>query len=214
LPVASHDDHANLFPMPESEKVNPMIVTYGQRCLDLSESLNRPMSLARTLLASSVWKMAGHLSKYALTWKMKGTRSNRLLFQLRVSVRGTGGTGCGLLATPATVETDNRERVLAQMEKGLTLKSRKGGDNIQNNLTNQITMGMLPPPTTRDHKGTGGVERIRDGVIQKDTIDRVVEPGTGGKLSPEFVEWVMGFPIGWTDIQNPQQPSVKDEQND
>jgi DNA (cytosine-5)-methyltransferase 1 len=25
---------------------------------------------------------------------------------------------------------------------------------------------------------------------------------TGGKLNPAFVEWLMGFPIGWTELKD------------
>jgi len=28
----------------------------------------------------------------------------------------------------------------------------------------------------------------------------------GGQLNPEFVEWLMGFPIGWTDLDASETP--------
>jgi hypothetical protein len=27
-----------------------------------------------------------------------------------------------------------------------------------------------------------------------------------GKLNPEFVEWLMGYPIGWTDLDHSETP--------
>lgn len=27
-----------------------------------------------------------------------------------------------------------------------------------------------------------------------------MQAGTGGKLNPTWVEWLMGFPTGWTDL--------------
>jgi len=99
---SQEDSPASLFPMQENEKEQTTAVISGQRCLRLSESLNRPMSLAKMLLASSAWKMAEHLKGYSLIWKMKGTRSNHLLFQLVPLVRGTDGTEYGLLPTMQT----------------------------------------------------------------------------------------------------------------
>src|SRR5574343_537649 len=100
---------ASLFPMLENEPEYQTSVTSGRRCLELSESLNRPLSLAKTLLVSSVWKMAKHLTGYSLTWKMKDTPQNRLLFQLVPSEHGTGGTEFGLLLTPSTVQIEPTE---------------------------------------------------------------------------------------------------------
>jgi len=35
-----------------------------------------------------------------------------------------------------------------------------------------------------------------------------VEPSAvGGKLNPLWVEWLMGFPPGWTDLQGSETPS-------
>ena len=32
------------------------------------------------------------------------------------------------------------------------------------------------------------------------TLERKPEKSIGGQLNPEWVEWLMGFPIGWTDL--------------
>lgn len=31
--------------------------------------------------------------------------------------------------------------------------------------------------------------------------------GNGGQLNPDWVEWLMGFPIGWTDIAAEPSPA-------
>ena len=38
-----------------------------------------------------------------------------------------------------------------------------------------------------------------DGVISE-TERRNMSQGNGGKLNPKWVEWLMGFPVGWTEI--------------
>lgn len=102
-PGGSRDNPASLFPMQENEKGLTTAVTSGRRCLQLSESLNRPLSLAKTLLASSVWRMARHLTVYSLTWRMKATRQNNLLFQLVPSEHGIEGIEFGSSALIPTI---------------------------------------------------------------------------------------------------------------
>ena len=76
-----------------------------------------------------------------------------------------------LLPTPCTVETDNWEKVDKALEYGqTTLKSRKAGFNIQNNLTNAIRFqtGLLPTPTTQEPESTceiteSGRRKMKDG---------------------------------------------------
>lgn len=60
---------------------------------------------------------------------------------------------------------------------------------------------LLPTPTARDyrggHKGTDCVRKRTPnghGCQLNDLVD--------GPLNPTFVEWVMGFPIGWTDLED------------
>ena len=62
---------------------------------------------------------------------------------------------------------------------------------------------LLPTPLARDHKDSGSQAKLA-GLAQNDTLPRVVATehmATGsqviGTLNPKWVEWLMGFPIGW-----------------
>jgi hypothetical protein len=57
-------------------------------------------------------------------------------------------------------------------------------------LAARIEARRLPTPTHTDYKG-GGVGGA---------WHRNLKQGLGGMPSPAFLEWVMGFPIGWTDV--------------
>jgi hypothetical protein len=35
---------------------------------------------------------------------------------------------------------------------------------------------------------------------------RAMRAGNGGKLNPTWVEWLMGFPLGWTDLEDSGTP--------
>ena len=59
-----------------------------------------------------------------------------------------------------------------------------------------------PTPTARDYKGASGhkklARRLADLTIQARLRDGV----STGSLNPEFVEWLMGFPKGWTNLED------------
>lgn len=57
-----------------------------------------------------------------------------------------------------------------------------------------------PTPTASDHKGGTDTPRKDTGVSRNDRLDHCLEPGQKGKLNPDWVEWLMGWPVGWTDL--------------
>ena len=64
---------------------------------------------------------------------------------------------------------------------------------------------MWPTPSTRDYKGGYLGGRIRNGKISWDTLDVAVQhtdnkQKVSGTLNPTWVEWLMGFPLGHTDL--------------
>jgi hypothetical protein len=63
--------------------------------------------------------------------------------------------------------------------------------------TNDDAFSSLPTPIARDWKDSEAPV-FRNGIRQKDTLGRVI----GGTPHPEFVEEVMGYPIGWTDLED------------
>tara|TARA_R100000329_G_scaffold3142_5_gene4679 strand:+ start:176 stop:448 length:273 start_codon:yes stop_codon:yes gene_type:complete len=80
--------------------------------------------------------------------------------------------------------------------------SKKSGDGLATAVKK-----MWPTPTTRDHKGGYVGGRIRNGKVSWDTLDVAVQhtdnqSKTAGALNPTWVEWLMGFPTGWTDLKD------------
>lgn len=78
-------------------------------------------------------------------------------------------------------------------------KTTKGGLDLQ-------TFAHLYPTTTAG-KLCGGTENQKQ--LEKMKADRSLSPeeyqsmvsGNGGKLNPDWVETMMGFPIGWTQLE-------------
>jgi hypothetical protein len=104
-------------------------------------------------LDTSTWAS----TKCYLTWKVKATPSNHLLFQLAPSMPRTDETGFGLWPTP-TANEDAAGTPNGKM---------------------QAMLGNHP-----DVRGTTPEEWQR------------------GSLNPQWVEWLMGYPSGWTDLKD------------
>jgi hypothetical protein len=66
---------------------------------------------------------------------------------------------------------------------------------------------LWPTPTTGAALcgGTGNFQTLRklqaSGVISEEER-RNLSQGNGGRANPALMEWLMGFPIGWTDLNN------------
>ena len=86
----------------ENEKDPKTNATCGRRCLELSESVNRVGSWERTFAGLLIGRTDWFSKRVALTWKLSGTPSNRLLFQLVPQALPTEGTEFGLLLIGTT----------------------------------------------------------------------------------------------------------------
>jgi hypothetical protein len=67
-------------------------------------------------------------------------------------------------------------------------------ENVPENglLSRQVLNRQWPTPTKSDGEGGPGSSG-RDG-------GENLRTAAGGALNPEFVEWLMGFPLGWTEV--------------
>ena len=222
------DSHVNLSPKQAKERAKKMTVTSGLKCLELYGRYNRNGSWAKTLLGSLLGQAGWYSSKCVLTWKQRATRYNRWLFQLAPSVRRTEGIEFGLLHTPRAlqiVEDPKRfqERMgdrnsttypnlATQIEYLLPTPDahERGARKNQNGhqITLQDQIGMLPTPQERDWKGRS--QRSNRGEVADDLSHKIegnpsLGTKTGLKLQPNFVEWMMGYPLNWTDLSSQNQ---------
>jgi len=77
--------------------------------------------------------------------------------------------------------------------------------HIKSNLRDVIK--MWPTPTTPAGHADG---RIQEWALNKQTRERLIEQHgkelINGQLNPTWVEWLMGFPSGWTDCEHSEMP--------
>ena len=142
---------------------------------------------------------------YSRTWKVKVTPQGRLVFQLRASVRTTKESESGLWRTPDNMAGgSNLPGIKKALDEG-HLK-RPSGQAIQIRLEDQVKEERLWP-TPAAHEGRLGYQRRDTGKkgTQKSLTTKVIDKEGGrekttGQLNPTWVEWLMGYPIGWTDL--------------
>jgi hypothetical protein len=184
-------------------------------------------SFARWNPDTSLWKTAQcslleEFTEFSLTWPSSGTMLNGECWERPTLERHISDAEYGFLPTPVTLDTGSRfnrsESHGAQLRptlgamarynlwptptvkgnynrKGLSIKS---GDGLA------TAVSRFPTPTVAMRKGSSiGALTRKDGRSRaNDRLDyRIEGPGLTGRLNPEFVEWLMGWPIGWTALQ-------------
>lgn len=209
------DDHTEAFPclqleFPASQPARPgnaeaeaTTVGSGQR---LFESLVKPARLSpcsktllESLLLSKVWS-----SKICfLQWKATATKfSRRLSFQLVPSEPVTDAIESSLLPTLSATEMDGSSEMEPCRQGGMKLrdmlptlsawdwKSEKSNMHGQNSRPLSEVVGLIP--TLRANKR--GVPDSHGNATA----------WSGLKLTSAFCERFMGFPKGWTEIEEPE----------
>lgn len=170
----------------ENEKVSKILDHSGMKCLDWYKSVSPLGSLVRMLLTSPIW----HSKTHYLTWKVKATKHNRLLFQLQQSMHPIEETAYGSLPTP-TVQDGGKA-------------TKRWREDRQNNLTAVIfnPHKMIPTPALTDYKGAPK-NRYQGSSTYKANLSEAVRfsESSPTHVNPEFLESVMGFPVGWTELK-------------
>lgn len=92
---------------------------------------------------------------------------------------------------------------------------KSGVGRKENGHTQQLeaVMAMLPTATAQDSSGHAGnypkTKTHHEGTTLATAI-RQSGTNTGMKLQPGFVEWMMGYPVGWTELEKyPPNPRTK-----
>ena len=67
-----------------------------------------------------------------------------------------------------------------------------------------LVFSYWPTPAARDCKEANSDKHLAKDRGHPDQLPNAVKlaGATGGQLSPIFVEWLMGFPSGWTDCED------------
>ena len=191
------DTLANLSPSQVEKRVKMIRDTSGQSILDLSKN-SGPLGLLEKMLVDTLNSVSTPLSR---TWRVKTTPLGRLVFQLRASAPTTKEKESGLWRTP-----DAHGGRGPSSEKRMKMKLEK---KMPISLNDQVAHSNLMWPTPAAHEGRLGYQRRDTGKkgTQKSLTTIVIDTEGGrekttGQLNPTWVEWLMGYPKGWTDLNH------------
>ena len=146
--LAGSRDLVNPTAQPESGLAKTMNATYGPRCLERYGRLAPDTLWAKTFPALLVGMEGWCSMRCKLIWKLRGTKSSRLYFQLQVSALPTEGIESGLLPTPSAQE-DGRHPKDGWTLMGNYYKNGEG-KKIQTSLSVLMRGNLLPTPRTTD----------------------------------------------------------------
>ena len=209
-------------PSRESSDGWTTIVGYGPSSREPFASYDPDTSSWRTS-QGSLWE-AGW-TPYSETWPSSGMTRNGRAFRRQPLVPRTSVTGSGSWPTPrerdykdvmhdqqklaALGDTDmTLARMVARWPTPAAIDSRP--PRIKEDGTQTIglkdtlsTAVMWPTPQADDNRDRGNLSmpsiQRRQRLGKQLNLSMVVSP-TSGALNPTWVEWLMGFPLGWTDL--------------
>lgn len=118
------------------------------------------------------------------TWPRSGMTRNGIAYQLPPSAPRTSAIAYSLSLGTHGPNSDGLWPTATTGDHGT--RYAQGGMPLG------MAVRMWPTPDASPHK-----YRLQGDSQQSRSLNGV----HGGKLNPEWVEWLMGFPIGWTDLE-------------
>jgi len=168
-------------PAPAREQASPVSAPVcGPKWRGSSVRWDRASCSWRTHPSSS----AEGSESFSGTWPRWGTMRNGVCSELLTPVRPTSASGSGSWPTP---------RACSAMA-AITPESAWAPGRFPN-LETVVGRRMWPTPMAHDGKDCGSSPS------QAGRNSPTLPVAAGGKLNPTWVEWLMGWPIGWTDLQ-------------
>lgn len=190
---------------------------------------------------TSLWKTAQcsfleDLTECLETFPRSGMTRGGLLWELPMLGRRTSGTGCGyLLPTPVSIDAGsgriNKSIGSSRKRPTLALMARKNlwptptvnGNHNRKGLSATSGDGlatavkMWPTPQASDNRNRGTTQPLAIARRIKDGKQVMLSMCMDGPLNPNWVEWLMGWPIGHTDLKPSETvkcPNVQQQPSD
>jgi hypothetical protein len=187
----------------------------GWKVSDLGCSLKSSESFAQFspdsyCLKTSQPLLTGGLTEFSGKLPKAGLMRNGKLYQRPAWERLTKGNGFSLLPTPNASDI-NQGSIPVQPENLLTSstgnlrKKTKSGSNFGMGLARHVALLPTPKAMDGDRGSVGTITRFNNATGRKALKSAIgnLQPDPNqvkGQLNPEFVEWMQGYPLGWTDI--------------
>ena len=146
-----------------------------------------PESLAKYCPQSSIWRtsqislLSNTLDEYSASWSRSGTISRGAVYRREPLVRPILETDCGSMEnvpTPTAVQAGGSAAWIK------SLLSKEGGPPVKHS--------RVYNPKTGYHIHIDLRRFVKIWPRKNEPL---------GELNPKYVEWLMGWPLGWTDLK-------------
>ena len=192
----------------------PTTATSGPSSPDLFASCDPDGSWRKTYPDCSPVRLDGSSVPFSETWPRAGMTRSGIAYQLAPSARLTDATACGSWPTPCAEDAKNvpyqkgDHGVRYPMLLGAVAPERMWPTPSANEDAVGTVNGRMqfmlthaaklwPTPASRDYRSpslkVGTPEYFR-----APTAGIPLPEAIGGQLNPTWVEWLMGYPLGWT----------------
>ena len=194
------DTHANRSLAQDQKKVQKTQDTSGLS----SCSKFKQLDLFNVSSKTSKDTSTEDLSKSSPTWSQQAIVQRGEYSQRQKLVRLIRGKEFLYWATPNTMDHLSQKSPQTIYRQATTVrKGRKRPSNLREQVNPVATeiykMANLPTPTSSEHKF-----RLKGNTQQSHCLEAMARTGrldkTTGQLNPTWVEWLMGLPTGWTDL--------------
>ena len=191
---SQQDTPASLSVLPGSAEAQKMTDISGHTYFPLFKEKDPLGAFSRMFMGMSLWAS----TRCYLTWKGKATPQGRSLFQLVPLMHLTDETEFGSSDEMWPTPTSSTGGPSKNPENP---RGKHGGNPLA------TAVAMWPTPQASDNRDRGCMEdpsikrRIKLGK-QIGLTTAVKETRTSGSLNPQWVEWLMGYPEGWTDLED------------
>lgn len=206
------------------ENAKPVTTTEicGRKPSRLSDELNQPFAYLRTCQdfyphpwVTNQTDLFSISEPYSETWPKAGIMQNGVCYRLPSAERPIKELDYGsLLPTPCADDISNRKPPsnFHITSSGLPKLVNSKGSQSQVKLSQAVK--MLPTPTSSDHRNRGNPSDRA--IKRRKEIGKSIELSmtVDGQLNPYFVEWLMGWPVGWTDLTPLNNADLSDWQQE
>jgi hypothetical protein len=194
---------ANLIPLQESVRRLLTIVTSGPRLPVSFARFDRDGSSGRMFAVSSTPNLDGSLAAFSGTWPTWGIALDGACGELPTLERCTSANESSSWPTPTT--RDHKDG-----------SAKACGMMPEKSLLGRAIHLRWPTPQANDvrdrgNTASGAVLRRQEAGKQIYLSQSVSE--TSGALNPTWVEWLMGFPLGWTALEPSETPSSRSKRS-
>ena len=201
---------------PALARVPPTSATCGTSSIRQFASLAPDGSWRKTFQDCYQVNLDGSLDEYLETWPRAGSMSNGIACQHPPSALLTDEIASGLWPT-ATASGFDVADIDALCARRARMKAKHGNGNGFGLTLNQAVK-MWPTPTARDFRSQHAEDSASFRARQSNPrgvnlVEELQRRGDRGQLNPTWVEWLMGYPLGWTALEGSATPLSRKSRN-